>query len=171
MERYRGLTSSDKVIGISLDNTHEADHLTHAALRIDSLLKNYTGEYPENWSKVSSLKILDLGCGSARGYIEPPTMCRLLAANGAEVYGIDLYKGHEEDQFLYTHIVTDLVDIVREGRLAQLPELKGKEFDIINSSRFFGNGLNGDSEFYERLSEIGISLTKWLNDSPIYTTS
>jgi len=129
--------------------------LQYAAYRLDDIvnLLGFTqGAGNGTWKLVNGLTVLDLGCGSISSpdrssFDSPftvlnmsykPYLCRLLGQNGAKAYGIDLGEGDKEDEATYTHIQTNIVDQVLTNGLAQIPQLRDIQFDIIHSYCFLG---------------------------------
>lgn len=47
-------------------------------------------------------------------------------------------EGDKEDEAIYTHIQTNIVDQVLMNGLAQIPQLRDIQFDIIHSYNFLG---------------------------------
>lgn len=110
-----------------------------------------------SWSMLKGARVLDLGSGSSEGH--RPHFARLCAINGARVMAIDVNPQSKVDQELFDSIAANLVDVVLDRGLKNLPALKGSEFDIINSTNFvffnFAPGLDGD------LSRRGIEMKQF----------
>ena len=93
-----------------------------------------------DWRAVAGRTILDIGCGSdwsADGYY-PPHLVRLLAANGANAFGIDIVPQSRKFAGEYTHVQADIIPHVMQGTLSDLPQIQGVKFDAINMLSFLG---------------------------------
>lgn len=123
----------------------DLDFLLNRLLRID--------ESCPSWRQLEGVRVLDLAAGSCNthysGATYEPHFSRLCAVNGAEVVAIDIRKQSEHDKMLFQPIEADLVQLVQEGQLAEIPELSGRRFDIIHSSAFVG--WNPDPQLEGRL--------------------
>lgn len=120
------------------------DKKWHFCCFIDQIMRLWSGENEPTISLLRNVRILDLAAGSGlnEGDVKcwPPYFSRFCAQHGALVTVVDILPQTEEDEKLFNEVVVeDLVLPVLEGLLPQMPQLKGKKFDIINCQNFVGD--------------------------------
>lgn len=95
-----------------------------------------------HWSEINGAKILDLGSGSLHSTSPRmtyfPHFTRFAAISGARVTAVDMFRQSHYDETLFRGLVADLVPLVMEGRLEDIPGLNGDKFDIVHSNNFVG---------------------------------
>lgn len=112
---------------------------------VGQIMRLWSGEDEPKISSLSNVRILDLAAGSGlnddnEDECWPPYFSRFCAQHGALVTVVDILPQTEEDEKLFNEVVVeDLVLPVLEGLLPQMPQLKGKKFDIINCQNFVGD--------------------------------
>lgn len=112
--------------------------LINQGLRVERVLEKWQGELPEDWRIVKGSRVLDLGCGTALPdsyHVYPPYFCRFMTINGAQVFGVDQFAALPEDAAKFTHIQTNFVNLITDGRLKDLFNANVPSFDIIHISR------------------------------------
>jgi len=128
-----------------------AVRMSEIALRLGSARRETAA-----WNAVSKKRVLDLGCGSSEridGFIYGPYLARLLSAQGAIVFGIDLGKPFPEDAEIYTHIKTDIIPLVMTKTLHALPQISDMQFDIVDADAFVGE--NPSPTLVSKLKSLG----------------
>jgi len=133
--------------------------LEKTELDLDYLLRNWKGNTSR--SNLKNLHVLDLASGSEQSrYIFTtwiPYFSRICNHHGAHVLAIDIQPQTKTEKFPW--IQQDLVNVVLNRGLQNLPILERTRFDIIHSSNFVG--MNYCPRLLSQLTYLGISMDEF----------
>lgn len=139
---------------------------TGIASRLNELLcrRKYGDLSPfmlKGWSVLKDMRVLDLASGSGAsknrvGTVWYPHFARFCAINGAKVVAVDINPQQGLDRELFAWAQADLFEAVMNNRLASLPILRGREFDLIHSCAFAGVAPACELEDQCKLAEVTI---------------
>lgn len=143
-----------RMLPIDLDNRSD---IIRTARHISTILTIWKGE--NSWNQLKNMNILDLASGSVYsvGLLKDwlPHFARLCSVNGAKVFALDIEPQSRLDGSLFEWAEEDIVQAVMEKQLKNLESIKGRRFNLLNSTNFVGN--NPAPGLLECLSGSGIN--------------
>ncbi|RJQ27821.1 hypothetical protein C4577_00660 [Candidatus Parcubacteria bacterium] len=112
-----------------------------------------------NLNSLQEARVLDLGCGTVENGIKfrgssTPCFCHITALAGAYTVGVDSQKPLHGEAKWFNFAQADLVDIILNKGLQNIPAIKGKTFDIITAKCLLGDLIDPNILF--RLHRLGI---------------